>query len=1114
MRRLFLGSVVVLAVVLVSLLPLLAAASPITFGHTWGTAENESATAAVVDSNGNVILAGVQQDPVTGAQGGFVAKFSAAGSLVWNRMFPFPENASLDMSLAAGGDVYVLGMQTSESPTPGPNNTATTVPSAFVARISSAGALVFFENFTEIAYPARIATDPVTGGFALMGVTADYQETIVASFDSTGLLRWARTSPFSTAYPQALTVDGSGRVFALLYRSGGGAALDAFDTNGNLLGQVVTGSFNTTWVYPTDLLETSAGPLVLAASTGGILLSQFTSSLSASWTELAQANGWYDNPMRLVGLSDGSFVALDNAYNGYNGSSASNVYHFSSTGTVLSGSSYVSPAQAQGIGYGFILRAGVGLSNGGLLLAGMTFGVMPETSSPVTVTTTSPGVSWSTDFLTWSGTGITVGSPVVTLVNPTVPVDDWNELAGYQAWYGETNLPASKLTVTVTTSQSSSSSTLVTFSTSVSGGRKPYTYSWSFGDGTFGTGATPSHTYPGTGRYLAQVTVTDSGGLVGYGTVIVTVTGPPSVLYVEKSPTGTSYTGDYISFYAGAVDPDGGMVTTYAWDFGDGSTAYEFNYPGASHVYATPGNYTVTVTVTDSDQGLSASGSVSFTILQHPDYPPVAAFVWYPYIPSVGAFVNFYGYYSYDPDGNITNYFWSFGDGSTYNSTDYYAGHAYASPGNYTVSLTVTDNAGLTGTMNATLMVAPDLPPVAGFVWYPGVPSVNQTVSFNAGYYSYDPDGYIVSWAWDFGDGSHGGGGNQTANQTGNFTDGGPFPFHVYSTFGTFLVTLTVTDNAGLSTSVSHSIYVNAPPVAAFTTSEPVGKAGTPLTFNAGVSSDPDGDSLSYAWSFGDGSTASGVVVSHVFAVPGQYLVTLVVSDPYTSSFASAYIPVTVPKSPVAVISWSPTHPVAGQTTVSFDGSNSFDPDGAITRYIWEFGDGSVGGGKTTTHVYASAGTYTLELIVVDEDGIANRDSQTITVVAPSKGTVATASAQAPIAGASVTLTEGGAVALSVETAADGSFSVGGLAPGTYAITISKPGYEPYSGSLVWDGFHGDLGTFVLSPVPAGPTGGLGVLSTPLALGVIAAGAAAGAGAAMYLARRRRLRNPPRRFGT
>ena len=140
---------------------------------------------------------------------------------------------------------------------------------------------------------------------------------------------------------------------------------------------------------------------------------------------------------------------------------------------------------------------------------------------------------------------------------------------------------------------------------------------------------------------------------------------------------------------------------------------------------------------------------------------------------------------------------------------------------------------------------------------------------------STDPDGTIVQYAWDFGDGTSGNG--ATAN-------------HTYTAAGTYTVTLTVTDNDGASNSVSSTVTVSAPqppnqpPTAAFTPSALRPAAGTEVSFDASASHDPDGTIVDYAWDFGDGSTGSGITVTHVFQNDTtdqiiSYTVTLTVTD-------------------------------------------------------------------------------------------------------------------------------------------------------------------------------------------------------------------------------------------
>ena len=82
----------------------------------------------------------------------------------------------------------------------------------------------------------------------------------------------------------------------------------------------------------------------------------------------------------------------------------------------------------------------------------------------------------------------------------------------------------------------------------------------------------------------------------------------------------------------------------------------------------------------------------------------------------------------------------------------------------------------------------------------------------------------------------------------------------------------------------------------------------------------------------------------------------------------------------MAIVSYSPSLPVVGQS-VTFDGYASFDPDGVISTYIWQFGDGNVAFGEVVTHAYAHSGTYTVKLTVMDGDNLVDDDVSAITVV-------------------------------------------------------------------------------------------------------------------------------------
>ncbi|MEN8180440.1 MAG: PKD domain-containing protein, partial [Pseudomonadota bacterium] len=312
---------------------------------------------------------------------------------------------------------------------------------------------------------------------------------------------------------------------------------------------------------------------------------------------------------------------------------------------------------------------------------------------------------------------------------------------------------------------------------------------------------------------------------------------------------------------SGSSDPDGSIVS-YAWDFGDGNTGTGSN---PSHAYATAGTYSVSLTVTD-DAGATASASATATIEATPNLLPTAD-AGGPYSGTEGIAVSFDGSGSNDPDGSIVSYAWDFGDGNT--GTGSNPSHAYATAGTYTVSLTVTDDAGATAsaTATATIEATPNLLPTADAGGpYNGTEGI--AVNFD-GSASNDPDGSIVSYAWDFGDGSSG----TSVN-----------PSHAYATAGTYTVSLTVTDDAGATASASTTATIdtvntdNLPPEA--DSGGPyTGIEGIPVEFDGSGSSDPEGSDLTYNWDFGDGSTGSGVSVLHNYTQAGSYIVTLTVID-------------------------------------------------------------------------------------------------------------------------------------------------------------------------------------------------------------------------------------------
>jgi PKD repeat protein len=275
----------------------------------------------------------------------------------------------------------------------------------------------------------------------------------------------------------------------------------------------------------------------------------------------------------------------------------------------------------------------------------------------------------------------------------------------------------------------------------------------------------------------------------------------------------------------------------------------------------------------------------------------------------------------------------------------------------------------------------PNSPPVARFSVTPAAPQVLQAVSFDA---SASTDGVDASgneircganctYQWDFGDGD---------------TATGVFATHTYRTAGNFQARLTVTDARGASDTTAQSIAVGAgqAPTANFTFSPTTPAVGERVFFNGATSQAASGRTIvSYSWNFGDGASGSGASPSHAYGTAGTYRVTLTVTDSAGQTDTSDPVQVTVTAggtgtSPTAVFTFSPTQPTISQP-VFFNAAASRAVTGrTIVTYDWNFGDGTVGTGVTTSKTYTVAGTYVVTLTVVDDAGQRATTSQSVTV--------------------------------------------------------------------------------------------------------------------------------------
>ncbi|MGN6427593.1 MAG: PKD domain-containing protein [Leifsonia sp.] len=304
---------------------------------------------------------------------------------------------------------------------------------------------------------------------------------------------------------------------------------------------------------------------------------------------------------------------------------------------------------------------------------------------------------------------------------------------------------------------------------------------------------------------------------------------------------------------------------------------------------------------------------------------------------------------------------------------------------------------------------------------------------------STDPDGTIAGYSWNWGDGS------STTGVTSS---------HTYGAAGTYAVTLTVTDNAGATTSSSQQVTVapvpNQPPTSSFT----VTPSNLTVNTDASASSDPDGSIIGYAWDWGDGSTGTGVTANHTYAAGGTYTITLTTTDDSNATTSSTkQVTVTPPnQAPTAAFTSS-----ANSLAVSVDGTGSSDPDGTIASYAWNFGDGGTGTGATASHTYAAGGTYAITLTVTDNQGATNSITKQVTVVkanvAPTASFTANANGLAVSVDGSASSDPDGSIASYAWNFGDGGTGTGATAShtyasaGTYTVTLTVTDNQSATGT-------------------------------------------------------------------
>jgi PKD repeat protein len=291
-----------------------------------------------------------------------------------------------------------------------------------------------------------------------------------------------------------------------------------------------------------------------------------------------------------------------------------------------------------------------------------------------------------------------------------------------------------------------------------------------------------------------------------------------------------------------------GQLTSVAWDFGDGAGSASLD---PSHVYASAGTYTVSLTATGPG-GSDVETKVDL-IDVHDPVPPTASFDLAPSIGLAPLAVTF----NDTSTGDVVAWLWDFGDGDV--SAQQHPAHTFDQAGYYTVTLTASGPAGSDTYVAVDAITALEPPPVAAFAVTPSSGVAPLSVAFDD-----LSTGAITLHAWDFGDG---------------YSSGDLEPVHVYASAGSYSVTLSVSGPGG-SDSLTLSGLVSVaepPPVAGFSLAPAHGFAPLSVAF---TDASGGGPITSRAWDFGDGSTSSEVSPTHVYPEPGTYSVSLALSGP------------------------------------------------------------------------------------------------------------------------------------------------------------------------------------------------------------------------------------------
>ncbi|REK35870.1 MAG: PKD domain-containing protein [Bacteroidetes bacterium] len=460
-------------------------------------------------------------------------------------------------------------------------------------------------------------------------------------------------------------------------------------------------------------------------------------------------------------------------------------------------------------------------------------------------------------------------------------------------------------------------------------------YSWNFGDGSAPSVQTdPTHVYSSRGTYSVVLTaVSSSSGCSVDSTYTVQITDPQAVISSNTSsgcrPLNVQFDG------SGSIDN-----SQVVWYFGEGipfvnDTAYVLN---PVHLYNTPGNYTVTLVVTDI-HGCTNSTTAPITV-----NGPTAAFMASPFSGCAPLNNVTFTDTSLTAGSAIVRWIWNFGTRID-TTTSGTATNSYPSPGNYTVGLTVEDANGCVHSTTYTNYIRATQPvPVITLSNDTACSNTFTQINVNPGPFVAAP----LTYNWNYGDGI-----TETTNSV-------PVN-HFYANNGNYQISLTVTDANGCTGSTQKDLFVYTTPASFSTTLSDtcVERNGIKQAqINAVFVSDSNLYASNYSWDLtvNNFSGPNFSTAVYEYAVPpGAYDVTFILTNRFgcrDTAFRPGLVVVPVPTGSFTLTPDSGCRPL----TVNFQGNTS-----NAAFYAWDFGDGNVILNSTDlniTHIYRNTGVF------------------------------------------------------------------------------------------------------------------------------------------------------------